>query len=204
MMPVVETVWRHLLVNAGQGRRRWPSVSALAADLGVPVSTAHRSLEHPHEIGAVSTGALDGFQVLDPQRLLVLFAAHRRLQRDVVGRFTVTLSPEDVERRARERQVVIGGFGALVAHMGANWVAGYDTVIVYGRPGALELAPTPLGTTEVVVAEPDPLLRRYGLVTPFAQAYADVFCTPGWQAARFISDLDLRKVAARDEPVLLV
>jgi hypothetical protein len=58
--------------------------------------------------------------------------------------------------------------------------------------------------TEVWVAEPDARLHRYGRVTPLAQAYADLFSMPGWQAARFIEHLDPKLVAARDEPVLLV
>ena len=54
------------------------------------------------------------------------------------------------------------------------------------------------------MAEPDAWLDRYGRVTPLAQAYADLFSMPGWQAARFIEYLDARMVAASDEPVLLV
>ena len=42
MMPAVEAVWRHLLVGARDGRRRWPSLSALAAELGAPISTGSR------------------------------------------------------------------------------------------------------------------------------------------------------------------
>ena len=45
---------------------------------------------------------------------------------------------------------------------------------------------------------------RYGRVTPLAQAYADLFSMPGWQAARFVEHLDPKLVAASDEPVLLV
>ena len=47
-------------------------------------------------------------------------------------------------------------------------------------------------------------LARYGRVTPFCQAYADLFSLPGWQAARFVGELDIQKVAASDEPLLLV
>lgn len=42
MMPAVQAVWRHLLVGARDGRRRWPSLSALAAELGAPISTGSR------------------------------------------------------------------------------------------------------------------------------------------------------------------
>ena len=50
MMPVIEVVWRHLLVGAREGRRRWPSVTTLVGELDISVSTAHRSLAHPVEI----------------------------------------------------------------------------------------------------------------------------------------------------------
>ena len=63
-MPVIDVVWRHPLVGAREGQRQWPSVTALAGELGIPVSTAPRSLGHLVEIGAVSIGTLDGLQVL--------------------------------------------------------------------------------------------------------------------------------------------
>ena len=206
MMPVIEAVWRHLLVGASEGRRRWPSVTAVAGELAIPISTAHRSLGHPVEIDAVSIRVLDGLQVLDPSRLLILLAAHRHVQRDIVRRFRVAIPAVEVEMLATDRDVVLGGFGAVVAHLGGvNRIADYDTVLFYGDPGLVALPTAPPGQgTEVLVAAPDRLLARYGRVTPFSQAYADLFSLPGWQAARFVEELDYRKIATNDEPVLLV
>ncbi len=149
---------------------------------------------------------LDGLQVLDPARLLVLFAAHRHVQRDITKTSWVALRAIEVERLAASPQVVLGGFGAVVAHLGgSNTIADYSTVLFYGDPGLPDLPAAPAGKgTEVLVAEPDPLLARYGRVTPFSQAYADLFSLPGWQAARFVDELDVRRVATSDEPVLLV
>jgi len=206
-MPVIEVVWRHLLVGAREGHRRWPSVTALAGELEIPVSTAHRSLGHPVEIGAVSVGTLDGLQVLDPARLLVLFTAHRRVRRDVVSRSRVEVPAVEVERLATSSEVVLGGFGAVVSHLhGVNAIADYDTVLFYGDPLLPDLPTARDGEgTEVLVAEPDNQLSRYGRVTPFCQAYADLFSLPGWPAARFVEELDLHKVvASSDEPLLLV
>ncbi len=204
-MQVVEVVWRHLLVGARDGRRRWPSVTALAQELGVAVSTTHRSLAHPVEIGAVDIGPIDGLVVLDPARLLVLLAAHRHVQRDLVRRWWVAAPVAEVEAAARSGKVVLGGFGAVVAHLGVNRVADYTRVLFYGDPKLPRLRAAPEGKgTEVWVAEPDPWLSRYGRVTPLAQAYADLFSMPGWQAARFIEQLDPKTVATCDEPLLLV
>jgi hypothetical protein len=171
----------------------------------IPVSTAHRSLVHPVEIGAVEIGTLDGLQVLDPARLLILFAAHRRIQRDCRERLWTDAAATEVEGLATSSTVVLGGFGAVVSHLGGvNRIADYTTVLFYGDPCLPELpSGKPHESTEVQIAEPDRLLARYGRVTPFSQAYADLFSLSGWQAARFVEELDVRKVAANDEPILL-
>jgi hypothetical protein len=66
VMPAVEVVWRHLLERTRRGQRRWPSMTAVAAELEAPISTVHRSLSHPVEIGAVSITAMGGLQVTPP------------------------------------------------------------------------------------------------------------------------------------------
>jgi hypothetical protein len=204
-MPVIEVVWRHLLVGAREGRRRWPSVTALADELGLALSSTHRSLAHPMEIGAVDVGPIDGLQVLDPARLLMLLAGHRRVQRDIKRRFWVAAPATEVEAAAVSKRVVLGGFGAVVAHLGVNRIADYTRVLFYGEPKLARFRESSAGEgTEVWVAEPDAWLECYGRVTPLAQAYADLFSMPGWQAARFVEQLDPKTVASSDEPVLLV
>src|SRR5262249_19214675 len=134
MMPVIEVVWRHLLVGARAGRRRWSSITELAGELELALSTTHRSLAHPVEIGVVEVGPIDGLQVLDPARLLLLLAAHRRMQRDVLRRFWVAVPVADVEAAASSPSVVLGGFGAVIAHLGVNRIADYTRVLFYGDP----------------------------------------------------------------------
>jgi DNA-binding IclR family transcriptional regulator len=120
MMPAVEVVWRHLLVGARAGRRRWSSITELACELELALSTTHRSLAHPMEIGVVEVGPVDGLQVLDPARLLMLLAAHRHIQRDVLRRSWVAVPVAEVEAAASSRSVVLGGFGAAIAHFGGE------------------------------------------------------------------------------------
>jgi hypothetical protein len=206
MMSTTKVVWRELLAGSRSGRRRWPSVSRLAGDLGVPVSTAHRALAHPVEVGAVEVSPMEGLVLLDPYRLLLLFAAHRHLQRDIVGRARLAAPVADVEAALHaQRGCVIGGFSAAVAHAGGNRIADYQAVLVYGTPALDGFEPAAAGGgTEVLIAEADPWVGRHGRVTTYAQAWSDLFCLPGWQAARFVDQLDPKEVAARDEPVLLV
>lgn len=100
---------------------------------------------------------------------------------------------------------VLGGFSAAVAHARGNRVADYEAVPVYGAPALETFDPAgDRGGTEVLLAEGDPWVGRHGPVTTSAQAWADLFCLPGWQAGRFVDQLDPKEVAARDEPVLLL
>ncbi|MDA8374074.1 MAG: hypothetical protein M0Z91_07505 [Actinomycetota bacterium] len=205
MMSKREVIWRHLLVGAREGRRGWPSVTALAEELGIAISTTHRSLAHPLEIGALDLSPLGGLRVLDPVRLLALFAAHRHVQRDLVSKSWAAMAATEIEAAAVLAGATLGGFGAVVAHLGVNRIADYSRVLIYGRLDLSFLPKAPEGDgTEVWVAEPDPWLRLYGPVTPLVQAWADLFSMPGWQAARFVEALDPREVTGIDQPVLLV
>jgi hypothetical protein len=156
-------------------------------------------LSHPAEIGAVDILGGGGVRVVDPGRLLVVWAGQRRLGRDMVDRFQVLGSAPVVECSIDNLGVVLGGFGAVVAHLAGNTIADYETVLVYGKPHITRRRyvtdPDPGRVTEVLVLEPDPLLARYGRVTPLTQAWVDLFNLPGWQAARFVHHLLPRVVS---------
>ena len=206
VMSTTQVVWREMLAAARVGRRRWPSVSGLAGELGVPVSTAHRSLAHPVEIGAAEVSPMEGLVLLDPYRLLLLLAAHRHLQRDIVGHLRLSAPVAQVEAAIHAQPAcVLGAFSAAAAHAGDNRVADYDTILVYGTPALESFEPAGTGGgTEVLIADGDPWVGRHGRITTYAQAWADLFCLPGWQAARFVDQLDPKEVAGRNEPVLLL
>jgi hypothetical protein len=78
-------------------------------------------------------------------------------------------------------------------------VADYEQVLVYGAVSEVKRRfPFRKGDANLLVLEPDPLLRRYGKVAPRSQAYVDLFNLPTWQAQRFLEALDrnlLRDVA---------
>ena len=132
MVSKTEIIWRHLLAGTAEGRRRYASGTALARDLGIPVSTTHQALERPVEIGAVAIDSGAGLRVLDPVRLLTLYCAHRRLERDIVARVNVDGLVEEVESLVSSTpDVVVGGFAALIAQTtSVNRVADYNTVLM--------------------------------------------------------------------------
>ena len=188
MLPKTEQVWRHLLVAASKGERRWPNLAVLAAELDMPVSTVHGALARPAEIGAVEISRA-GITTYDPGELQICWAGRRRLVKDVIRRFRVTTSAYETEALLAEdpAPLILGGHGAVLAATGPNTIANYSTVVVYGDPTVL--TPDPAGETEVIVLQPDPRLANYGRTTPLSQAWVDLFCLPNWQAGRFTHDL---------------
>jgi hypothetical protein len=194
MLSKKEQVWRHLLVSSEQGERRWASLATLAGELDFGLSTVHKALGRPVEIGAVRVRGGGGLRLIDPGRLHLLWAASRAPGRDLLEERQIRMPAVEAERQLPADRFVLGGFGAIVAHEGGNFVSGYDRVLCYGDPGNLpaSLVGDPDGETILTVLEPDPLLRRYGSVTPASQAYADLFNTPGWPAARFVRALSAR------------
>lgn len=207
MITKTEQVWRHLLVGAFEhGQRQWPSVTTVAEELGLAISTTHRALDHPSEIGAVDISRAGGVVVRDPGKLLILWAGSRRLLRDLLDRYHVAAAAPTVERSARAATTILGGFGAVVAHRQGNRIADYTTVLFYGDPELdVRRCPEPLwpwDATEVIVLEPDPRMASYGRITPISQAWVDLFALGGWQADRFVHALTNEMIHDGASPVL--
>ncbi len=189
MLSKTEMIWRHLLVGALDEDRRRSSITKLGQELGLGTTTIHRALERPRSIGAV-LGSASGLRVVDPKRLLLLWAATRDLAGDIVYSTRVRNSVAEIEARLPPSAIPTA-FTAFVRHEGRNLVADYDQVVVYGNgPELRRRFPTARGEPNLLVLEPDPLLQRYGAVVPRCQVYIDLFNLPGWQAQRFLNALE--------------
>ncbi len=197
MLSRTEAVWRHLLVGAFDRGIRRSSLTQLSAELDLPVSTIHKALERPRAIGAVR-GSASGLRLLDPKRLLLLWAALRDLNGDLVYATKVPMAVNEIEARL-PISAIPSAYTAFVQHEGRNLVADYEQVVVYAEANEVRRRfPSRRGDANLLVLEPDPLLSRYGRVAPRCQVYADLFNLPTWQAQRFLEALDrtlLRDVA---------
>ena len=196
-MKNVGIVWRTLADAALDGQRDWNSISDIADAASVAPSTTHQALGRLVDIGAVRPNSRRGYTVVSPEKLLEAFAAHRNLRADTMVSTTLSAAQELLDDV--EIDYALSGSTAAVHHLGGrNTVADLGRRIVYtARP--LSQGEFPEGD-EVIILTEDPLAARTWTsgYASLAQTYADLWASPGWQAAEFTRALKAKLFSEAD------
>ena len=196
-MKNVEIVWRTLADAALKGQRDWNSIGDIADAASVAPSTTHQALGRLVDIGAVRPNSRRGYTVVSPEKLLEAFAAHRNLRADTMVSTTVSAAQGFLD--TVEVDYALSGSSAAVHYLGGrNAVSDLGRRIVYTtRP--LSQGDFPAGD-EVIILTEDPLAARTWKsgYASIAQTYADLWASPGWQAAEFIRALKAKLFSEAD------
>jgi hypothetical protein len=183
-MKNLEVVWRTLADAALDGQRGWNSIGDIADAALVAPSTTHQALGRLVDIGAVRANPRRGYTVVSPEKLLDAFAAHRNLRADTIISTTLPAAQEFLDDA--EVDYALSGSTAAVHYLGGrNTVADLGRRIVYTtRP--VSQADFPAGD-DVIILSQDPVAARTWRsgYASLAQTYADLWASPGWQAAEF-------------------
>lgn len=208
-----ELVWRELVDAAVmRDERRWANLEDLAFRAGVAVATGAYALRRLIEIGAVQQHHA-GFTVVNPGKVLTSLCAARSVVSDALA--IMTLSPPALDRiRAALAGAIAGGAAAAVELLGGvNTVSDYSEHVIYLRDeDAIAAAMRILDTTDVerhtgygrdrgnvtLLPADRRAARDWREHTSFAQAYTDLFATPGWQASEFRLALPKKFLPTRD------
>ena len=196
-MKNVEIVWRTLADAALAGQRDWNSIRVIADAASVAPSTTYQALGRIVDIGAVRPNSHRGYTVVSPEKLLEAFAAHRNLRADTVVSTTMSAAQAFLDDAAVD--YALSGTSAAVHHLGdRNTVSDLGRRIVYTTQ-SLAQADFPEGD-EVIFLTQDPIAARtwksgYASLT---QTYADLWASPGWQAAKFTRALKAKLFADAD------
>lgn len=196
-MKNVEIVWRTLADAALEGQRDWNSVGDIADAASVAPSTTHQALGRLVDIGAVRPNSGRGYTVVSPEKLLEAFAAHRNLRADTMVSTSLSAAQELLDDV--EVDYALSGSSAAVHYIGGrNTVADLGRRIVY-TTRTLSQADFPAGD-EVIILTEDPLAARTWKsgYASLAQTYADLWASPGWQAAEFTRALKTKLFADAD------
>jgi hypothetical protein len=187
-MKNVEIVWRTLADAALEGQRDWASIGDIADAASVAPSTTHQALGRLVDIGAIRANPRRGYTVVSPEKLLEAFAAHRNLRADIMVSTTLNAAQELLDNTKVD--YALSGSTAAVHYIGGrNTIADLGRRIVY-TPHRLSQNDFPVAD-EVIILTEDPLAARtwrsgYASLT---QTYADLWASPGWQAAEFTRSL---------------
>jgi hypothetical protein len=196
-MKNVEIVWRTLADAALDGQRDWNSVGDIADASSVAPSTSHQALGRVVDIGAVRPNSRSGYTVVSPEKLLEAFAAHRNLRADTM--VSTTLSAAQGFLDDVEVDYALSGSSAAVHYLGGrNTVSDLGRRIVY-TTRVLSQTDFREGD-EVIILTEDSLAARTWTsgYASLAQTYADLWASPGWQAAEFTRALKAKLFADAD------
>ena len=196
-MKNVEIVWRTLADAALEGRRDWNSIGDIADAASVAPSTTHQALGRLVDIGAVRPNSRHGYTVVSPEKLLEAFAAHRNLRADTMISTTVSATQAFLDDVVVD--YALSGSSAAVHYLGGrNTVSDLGRRIVY-TTRSLSQDDFPQGD-EVIILTEDPLAARTWKsgYASLAQTYADLWASPGWQAAEFTRALKAKLFADAD------
>jgi len=196
-MKNVEIVWRTLADAALHGQRDWNSIGDIADAASVAPSTTHQALGRLVDIGVVRPNPRRGYTVVSPEKLLEAFAAHRNLRADTMVSTTLSAAQELLDDD--EIDYALSGSSAAVHYLGGrNTVSDLGQRVVY-TTRAISQTDFPEGD-EVIILTEDPVAARTWKsgYASLAQTYADLWASPGWQAAEFTRALKSKLFADAD------
>ena len=165
--------------------------------MSVAPSTTHQALGRLVDIGTVRPNLRRGYAVVSPEKLLEAFAAHRNLRADAMVSTILSAAQQLVDDV--EVTYALSGSSAAVHYLvGRNTVADLGRRIVH-KTRPLSQADFPEGDEVIILAE-DPLAAltwTFGYAS-LAQTHADLWTSPGWQAAEFTRALKVKLFANAD------
>lgn len=190
MLNKKEIIWREILFRCFSDGVFVFTQKELAEKLNVSLSTVHNALKLPRSSGAIAVTGRN-FRVQDKEKFLLLWASHRRLQKDVLYATTVSDNVFAIEGTMPPRAM----YAAYSAYRKRydTAPADYDTVYVYVEkkhlPEMKQRFPPAKGTPNLFVLAADPRLARYGGTTPDVQTFVDLWNVPQWYANDFMDAL---------------
>ena len=179
-----EIIWREILYQGLEKKKRQFTQKELRALFGFSLSTIFNALKAPRKIGAVKvTGRY--FILQDLEKLLYLWGTQRNLKKDII--YTTHLRASVFEIEGMMPPAVVYGAYSAYRRTFKDIPADYDKVYVYAQNinKIKKRFPPKRGYENLIVLKADPFLRKYGRITTKAQTFVDLWNLPEWYARDF-------------------
>lgn len=161
----------------------------LAQKYDVSTSTVFAALFPLRNIGAVAVTGRN-FSVVNIEKILLFWATHRNLRKDITYQTRVNLPVMEIEGLV-DNQTIFGAYSAARTLLHDS-PSEYDKVYVYHPAPENLIKRFPKNgkqTPNFFIIKPDPNLYNYGKTTPVSQTFVDLWNLPDWYADDFLKAL---------------
>lgn len=194
-MPKIETmlkkevIWREILHETITNKKRQFTQEGIAQKYGFSLSTIFGALKIPRDANLVRIGR--GFEVLDVEKFLYLWATNRNLKNEIIYQTRADKNVFQIEGEMPP-EAIFTAFSAYRKRYGEA-PADYDKVYIYisedGFRKIKERFPEQKGPANLIILRPDDFLKNYGGIAPDVQVFVDLWNLSEWYAKDFLNAL---------------
>jgi len=183
-----EIIWREILTQAIEQKNIKFTQKDLAKKLKVSLSTVFNALKVPRQAAAIEVRGRY-FLVRDIEKLLYLWASERNLNKEIIYQTHVDNNIQSIESELPPK-VIFAAYSAY-KNIFKTVPSDYDKVYIYSDKieEIKKRFPKRTGYTNLIVLKPDKHLKKYGLITPRAQIFVDLWNLSEWYAKDFLNSL---------------
>ena len=183
-----EIIWREILFQAIEKKKKQFTQKELAKKLGCSLSTVFNALKTPRQTGAIDVRARF-FVLLDIEKLLTIWATQRNLGKEIIYKTRVDLPSLKIEGEMPAK-IIYTAFSAYRLKF-KDVPADYDKVYIYTTdlPEIKKRFPPKKGLENLITLKADNFLVKYGTIAPLSQIYVDLWNLKEWYARDFLEAL---------------
>ncbi len=185
-----EILWREILYQSTNNKKREFTQKELAEKFGFSLSTVFNALRELRQLGVVRVSGRN-FIVEDPEKFLYFWATHRKFTANIAYATQSDLSVREAEG-AMPPSAIFACYSAYRMKYDES-PADYDKVYVYAdADGLAEIQrrfPPKKGYANIIVLRTDPYVASYGSTTPDIQTFVDLWNLDDWYAKNFSNAL---------------
>ena len=182
-MNKTELVYRCML-EAAEGGKRKMTQSEIARTLGISLSTVNHALVPLRRMGAVSV-SLRSFSIVNPKKILMLWASTRNIEKDVVYSTRADMPVKEIEKSMLS-SVIFAAYSAYRL-MFKDAPADYSEVYVYGEADDIKKRfPEKKGPPNIIV-----LKKQFSFMTK-TQIFVDLWNLKEWYAKEYLNAIERR------------
>ena len=186
MAKKTEWIYREIIYQALELKRRRLTQSALAKRCGVSIGLVNKALAPLADINAIEKKPR-GFIVISPKKTMLHWAGIRKLRNDIAYH---THSAKPVAQTEKEMPPCIFTCYSGFSRMFGRAPADYGEVFVYANPATVkERFPPKAGKPNIIVLKTDAHIGNFKAV-PLGQMFVDLWNAGTWYAEEFLKAME--------------